>query len=132
VPRRQEPSVDYLGCVRQFHVAFSVPAPDVPTKHLEPELLRSRQALMEEELDELLRAMRSGDLVAIADGLADLLYVVFGTAVAYGLPMDGIFAEVHESNMSKLDAEGQPLIGEHGKRLKGPLYRPPNITPLLV
>jgi len=87
---------------------------------------------MEEELRELLQAMASEDIVAIADGLADLLYVVFGTAAAYGIPMDDVFAEVHASNMSKLGTDGKPIIGEHGKRLKGPLYRPPNIAPLVV
>jgi predicted HAD superfamily Cof-like phosphohydrolase len=86
---------------------------------------------MTEELQELLDAMHSEDAVAIADGLADLLYVVFGTAVAYGIPMDEVFVEVHRSNMTKLDPDGQPIVGEGGKRLKGPGYVPPNIQPLI-
>jgi predicted HAD superfamily Cof-like phosphohydrolase len=86
---------------------------------------------MTEELRELLEAMRAEDVTEIADGLADLLYVVFGTAVAYGIPMDGVFAEVHRSNMTKLGSDGKPVIGAEGKRLKGPGYVPPNIRPLL-
>lgn len=87
---------------------------------------------MIEELRELCDAMEAEDLLAVADGLADLLYVVFGTAVAYGIPIDRVFAEVHASNMSKLGQDGRPIIGEHGKRLKGPHYRPPDIAPLLT
>jgi predicted HAD superfamily Cof-like phosphohydrolase len=128
--KRSSP-VDYLGSVRRFHRAFGVPAPDVSTGHVDEDVRRSREALMTEELEELIEAMHSEDVVAIADGLADLLYVVFGTAVAYGIPMDQVFAEVHRSNMTKLGPDGQPIIGEAGKRLKGPGYVPPNIEPLV-
>jgi hypothetical protein len=34
--------------------------------------------------------------------------------------------------MSKLGIDGKPIIGEHGKRLKGPRYRPPNIEQLVT
>jgi predicted HAD superfamily Cof-like phosphohydrolase len=122
---------DYYGYVREFHERFDIPAPAYPTGVIPDELQASRIALMREELEELLSAMESGDIVEIADGLADLLYVVFGTAAAYGIPMDEVFGEVHRSNMSKLGPEGRALIGEHGKRLKGPDYRPPNLAPLL-
>jgi predicted HAD superfamily Cof-like phosphohydrolase len=134
VRRRERPKarIDYFGCVREFHEAFDVPASEMPTAHVDHALRTSRQALMEEELRELHRAMDSEDLVGVADGLADLLYVVFGTAVAYGIPIDEVFAEVHVSNMSKLGSDGKPIIGEHGKRLKGPRYRPPNIAPLVT
>jgi predicted HAD superfamily Cof-like phosphohydrolase len=129
---RHRPGVDYLACVRDFHNTFGIAAPDSPRARVDDDLRRSREALMTEELHELLEAMRAEDLVDIADGLADLLYVVFGTAVAYGIPMDGVFGEVHESNMSKLGPDGQPIIGADGKRLKGPSYRPPNIKALLA
>ena len=129
--RRHRPRIDYLGSVREFHLAFGVEAPEAPTAHVDDALRTSRKALMEEELHELVDAMAAEDLLEIADGLADLLYVVFGTGVAYGIPIDEIFEEVHSSNMSKLGADGKPIIGENGKRLRGPRYRPPNISPLL-
>jgi hypothetical protein len=37
----------------------------------------------------------------LADGLADLMYVTYGTAVTYFIPLDDVFLEVHRSNMSK-------------------------------
>src|SRR2546429_6004229 len=33
---------------------------------------------------------------------SDLLYVVYGTAVSYGIDMNPVFREVHRSNMSKV------------------------------
>jgi hypothetical protein len=37
---------------------------------------------------------------------------------------------VHKSNMSKLGADGKPVLGEDGKVLKGPNYMPPNLKDL--
>ena len=80
---------------------------------------------MLEELTETFTAMDKQDMVSIADGLADLLYVAFGTAVAYGLPMDKIFQEVYRSNMTK----GKSKV--MGKSVKGANYDPPNLLKVL-
>jgi predicted HAD superfamily Cof-like phosphohydrolase len=127
--RRGKP--DYLGAVRTFHQAFEVPVGPGPNAKVASDLRASRTALMREELDELIEAMRDEDIVSVADGLADLLYVVFGTAAAYGVPIDDVFLEVHRSNMSKLGSDGRPVVGANGKRLKGPRYRPPDLAPIL-
>lgn len=74
----------------------SVPTAKIP----EPEW-RLRRSLMKEELTELLKAMLDNDIVEIADGLADLLYVVLGTAVSYGIDSDAIFDIAHNNNMTK-------------------------------
>ncbi|MGM0488023.1 MAG: phosphoribosyl-ATP diphosphatase, partial [Planctomycetota bacterium] len=67
-----------------------------------------------------------GDLVGAADAWADRAYVLFGDAVASGLPAGELFAEVHRSNMSKdLVADGT------GKATKGTNYRPPNLVSIL-
>lgn len=39
--------------------------------------------------------------VELADGLADLLYVTFGTFNQFKLPAEPVFAEIHRSNMTK-------------------------------
>ena len=41
------------------------------------------------------------------------------------------FARVHESNMSKLGADGKPILREDGKVLKGPNYKKPDLTDLI-
>ena len=41
------------------------------------------------------------------------------------------FARVHNSNMSKLDSNGNPILREDGKVMKGPNYKKPDLTDLL-
>ncbi len=41
------------------------------------------------------------------------------------------FARVHASNMSKLDSNGNPILREDGKVMKGPNYKKPDLTDLL-
>ena len=53
----------------------------------------SRTQLILEELAETHKALLAVDLVGAADGLADLQYVVVGTAVAYGLLIADSFKE---------------------------------------
>ena len=83
-----------------------------------------RMSLMGEELSELAKAWGEVNIVEVADALADLLYVVYGTAVAAGIDIESIFREVHHSNMTKrVDGAFKPK--------KGVGYRAPNIAPLL-
>lgn len=41
------------------------------------------------------------------------------------------FRRVHASNMSKLDDNGEPILREDGKVMKGPNYKKPYLTDLL-
>lgn len=116
--------------VREFHEVYDCARPDKPT--LPNEALRElRLDLIAEEFCELSDALYDGDLVEAADAIADLLYVVYGTGVSFGLPVDELFAEVHRSNMSKLDADGSVIRRHDGKVLKSNLFEPPNITRVL-
>ena len=90
-----------------------------------------RVDLIDEELNELREATGKQDLVGIADALTDLLYVVYGAGHAYGINLDDCFAEVHRSNMSKLDDESQPIYREDGKVLKGRNYIPPDLGQII-
>lgn len=75
--------------------------PNLPKK-MEDRIFRIR--LIDEELGELANALYEdgGDLVEAADAIADLLYVVLGTATALGIHnIAEIFEEVHQSNVSK-------------------------------
>jgi len=63
--------------------------------------------------------------------LADLQYVISHCAVAFGLPFNTAFNEVHSSNMSKLDENGEPLMRADGKVLKGDNYHAPNLDNLV-
>ncbi len=63
--------------------------------------------------------------------LSDLVYVCYQFAANMGWDLDEAMHRVHESNMSKLDAYGKPILREDGKVLKGPNYQPPNLEDLV-
>lgn len=117
--------------VLEFHRAFGLPVAAQPTIDVPGSLVSLRIALLREEVTELSDACTNGDLTGIADGIADVLYVVYGTAVTYGLDADALLAEVHRSNMSKLGPDGTPIVRDDGKVVKGPRYSPPNFDHLL-
>ena len=86
-----------------------------------------RLDLIKEELSELTEALKNKDLLEVADALTDILYVTYGAGHAFGINLDQCFDEVQNSNMSKLDENGNPIYNENGKVLKGPNYFEPNL-----
>ncbi len=112
--------------VYEFHEKFGCyigktpSVPDVGTAALRENLLR-------EEFRETIAALQKGDLVEIADGLADLIYVAAGLAVSYGIPLDEVWEEVHRSNMAK---EGG-ATREDGKILKPAGWVAPDVAGVL-
>ena len=63
--------------------------------------------------------------------LADLVYVCYQYAANMNWFLDEALNRVHESNMSKLDEDGKPIYREDGKVLKGPNYKPPDLSDLI-
>ena len=84
--------------------------------------------LIKEELQELTEAMNNKDLLEVADALTDILYVTYGAGHAFGINLDKCFDEVQNSNMSKLDENGEPIYNESGKVMKGPNYFKPDLS----
>jgi predicted HAD superfamily Cof-like phosphohydrolase len=141
--------------VKEFHKAMGIPHAD---KTIE-EITRGRIALIWEEFQEVLDAAGyiiknidkdgkmgyPGELVLDGqfwnhDGqdnehllkeLADLDYVVAGTAEVLSWDFNEAGKRVHESNMSKLDDNGKPVYREDGKVLKGPNYKAPDLGDLV-
>ena len=112
--------------VKKFHKTFGLPVANKP-KVLSIEAKNRRRKLMTEELLELIDAMMIEDLTSIADGICDLLYVVYGTAVEAGLDIKPLFTEVHRSNMTKVGGS----LNEFGKWIKPETYDPPHLEPLI-
>ena len=86
-----------------------------------------RYDLIREELDELKEAIVNKGIKEVADALTDILYVTYGAGHAFGINLDKCFAEVQNSNMSKLGDDGKPIYNEKGKVLKGPNYFKPDL-----
>ena len=105
--------------------------------------------LMIEELGETLEAMADGDLVAFADGLADLQYVIQWAALAHGIDLEAVHEAVHAANMKKFplcescrghghtceecDGAGRVVLRDaSGKIQKPPSWTPPDIASVLA
>lgn len=112
------------GYLAEFHQAFDLPRQDSP-QLVTAEVATVRQRLLDEETAEVAEAVRLGDLTAIAHELADVVYVAYGTALAYGVDLDTVLAEVHRANMSKSGVSD-------GKVQKGAGYRPPDVAAVLA
>jgi NTP pyrophosphatase (non-canonical NTP hydrolase) len=87
-----------------------------------------RAFLLIEEVGELMAGMGDGDEVEMADALADIAYIVLGTAVTFSVPLKTVFDEVHRSNMTKTRRRED----RHLKADKGAAYSPPDVKRALI
>lgn len=72
------------------------------------------------------------DIVEVADAVADLDVVVNGAGIRHGFDMQALSREAFRSNMTKLGADGRPLINsETGKIMKSPLFQEPDFAGVL-
>jgi len=140
--------------VKKWMKIAGQPVREDPTPEIEEWQLRID--LIKEEFKEFKAGVRTCDLVEIADGIGDLLYVVYGAAVSFGIDADAVFDLLHENNMTKFitcpecsgDGIDDPGIAsecrhcggygvvpyavrEDGKILKSPAWQPPDLKPLL-
>jgi len=130
--------------VEEFHTAMSI---DVAVKPRQS-LLQLREKLLKEECTEVCQELNKiemkilhgsppskEDWADLLKELCDLQYVLSGTFISFKKLWDTDFDEafklVHESNMSKLDDEGNPVYREDGKVTKGPNYLPPDLLELI-
>jgi predicted HAD superfamily Cof-like phosphohydrolase len=104
--------------------AFGVatPAPDTAGFQL---------GLIDEEFTEFLEANAETDEAHTLKELADVVFTAYQFAAAKGWNLDLALTRVFESNMSKLDIDGQPIKDASGKIRKGPGYFEPQLTDLI-
>lgn len=127
----------WQAAVRDFHVATGSTVGESPGFRDE----RLRFDLIREEWHELLfhsgwsdtelglgRERWDESLPGAIDSLVDLIYVILGTAVAWGIDLDPYFWEVQRANMDKA---GGPKRAD-GKVLKPEGWRPPDIEGILA
>jgi len=120
--------------VREFHEKMEL-AIDQPYSK---ELMNFRLKLLFEEIQELASAAldletnldqeeRHVMMQDLLKEMCDVVYVIKGMAVSFGMEFDRAFALVHKSNMSKL-----PLTKDaDGKVRKGLNYEPPVLEGLI-
>lgn len=88
--------------VEEFHETFGLPVRREKAEVGTVEERELRVRLIAEEATEFVEACDREDLIEMADALADLLYVTYGAAIQFGIPLDSVVEEVHRSNMTKL------------------------------
>lgn len=127
--------------LREFHTRFLADKMEMIP------LLDKRRKLIKEEFNEVMEALEdykkwvfyganAMDILGneknykehLAKELADLLYVVYGTADELDIPLEEVFAEVHKSNMGKPWPDGKVHYTEYGKVIKPPTYSPPDLS----
>ncbi|MDD9208191.1 nucleoside triphosphate pyrophosphohydrolase family protein [Georgenia sp. 10Sc9-8] len=137
--------------MREFHRAYGLPVAE-DGADVARERVHMRMALIAEEHAELVAAVYGAaageqvqaayaravagdegarDTVAAADALGDLVYVLYGMALECGIPLSAVLTEIHAANLSKLGADGRPVLRADGKVLKGPRYAPPDVAGVL-
>ena len=115
--------------VEQFANSFNIPVNEKPTEYIPLNRKVLRYDLMKEENEEYLEAAINNNKIGIADALGDMLYILCGTILEHGMQhkIEEVFKEIHLSNMSKLDENGNPIYREDGKILKGKNYFKPDL-----
>ena len=125
--------------VREFHEQADQGVARRPTPP-DTYLARYRGRLITEEFKEVIEELEAlaahchtipqkmDALARLLKELCDLRYVIEGTAVSMGLPMEYAYRAVHDSNMSKRWPDGTFHVNDHGKVIKGPNYAPPDMT----
>lgn len=99
---------DYVGLVRKFHLVFGHYAPPmVQHTWADEDLYKLRDTLITEETLEVINALSAKklDLVELADGLCDLIYVAAGGLVSQGQPTGKYVPQ-----FSKMKEEGEDLV----------------------
>lgn len=125
-----------------FHATFGIAICEEPSVGL----LKLRRTLIDEEVKELFADIdtaiahleREEDIplelhANMLKELADVQITLSGMSVALRplRELQAAFERVHESNMSKLGADGNPIYREDGKILKGPNYFSPDLSDLV-
>lgn len=97
--------------------------------------INSKQAelymnLIKEEFLETSKAFEEQDLIEVADGLADMVWVIMGMCSSCGIDFEKVWNEVKASNMSKF-IDGKAIKNEDGKIMKPEAYFRPDIKKVL-
>jgi len=126
--------------IQQFARVFDVSPAWKDNHRVDADVLNLRLRLIEEEVNQelvpavvkLQQSSTLENLVPVADGIVDAVYVLLGLAVALDLPWEELWNEVHRSNMAKVHADGTVRRREDGKILKPADWHPPNLYTILL
>lgn len=135
----------FIERIQEFNKMYGAPVPDKPVWGwaLQDRLRQFEQMITKEvsEVDIIReKDKRARDYVAhadpdteeailnamtdLADWLVDIVVYCLSECARHGIPAEEVFDIVMDSNASKLDADGKPIVVD-GKIMKGPNYWKP-------
>jgi predicted HAD superfamily Cof-like phosphohydrolase len=81
--------------VAEFHKVFQHPIRTNPdnTVFSDLKLVDLRIKLIKEEFNEFCDAVSKSDIVEVCDALADMMYVIYGAGLVFGINLDAIFGD---------------------------------------
>lgn len=125
--------IDYEQSVRDFQLKYKHFLAKEPSLNIPLAVKELRESLIVEEYKEFLTALHENDIIEVADGVCDLIYVLVGFLITHGMPANRLFAEVHHSNMTKTVPKNLELGEKYGtKTPKGPDFLPPDMRGILI
>lgn len=113
--------------VLEFYIKHKLPVRTSAGLVFDAAEIKQMRELLSEEVTELYDAIDRGDLLKVVDGLADVLYVIYGMSLQYGIDLDRALVAVHNSNMTKEDLQGPWATGAPRKVARGDDYSPPDL-----
>jgi predicted HAD superfamily Cof-like phosphohydrolase len=124
-------TVTPLALVAEFYRRVGRDIRHEPTAKLPEAEVKLLIDLLDEEMGELRDALERRDLIGIADGLGDVVYVAYGAALQFGIDLDVVVKAIHEANMTKPNSDGTIQRSAAGKILRGDSYVPPALEKTL-
>ena len=114
-----------LQQAKEFRETFQVSPSSLTSGRL------TQKSLIDEEWSEFHEAYHHEPLDHVLKELADLVYVCYQYAANEGWDLDEAMNRLHQSNLSKLDNDGNPIFRADGKVLKSENYQPPYLGDLI-
>ena len=121
--------IQWVEDVKEFRRRYGLNTPAKTKKEV-----RTQFKCVREEFSELFDEICESDFrpsVKVLDGICDLLFTTIGLAIVLDCDIQGAFAEVQRSNLTKLGVDGKPIYRADGKVLKGPNFEEPQLEPFL-
>lgn len=121
-----------IQLTEEYHKIMGIIVKDSPDISSVP-LNKFRVKLLANELWRVSYALEREDLISAAQHLAQLQIELDSTLLCLGLASrkDALVQEVHNSNMTKLNDEGKPVITHDGKIGDTSNYIEPILTTIL-
>lgn len=119
--------MSYFDDVVRWHKEVGHPVAEDTGEKINIGSVALGRKLVEEEYNEFMLGLDGCSINLVADGAADLIWVVCGLCARLGIDLDAVWSEVRRANYDKV---GGP-VRDDGKQLKPEGWEPPNMAAVM-